>query len=563
MAEWIIQPRKFDDLIDQVLFNRGVITEKDETTKLDFLKPDFAKLHDPFLMHNIKEAAERIKSAKEKGETIGIFADYDADGIPGAALLYKALKKLDIKSYIFIPSREGGYGLSKEGIDYLKSKNCTLIITVDLGIRNFREAEYSKKIGLDLIITDHHEPDQKIPKADLVINPKIDGDKYPYRDLAGCGVAYKLVCGLSKIYPQIINEAFLKWNLDLVAISTISDVVPLQGENRTLASFGLYVLKKTKNLGLQNLYKTANITPESINAYSVGFQIGPRINAPGRMDHATKSFELLVTENKKEARELAEWLDQKNQARQAAMERVGNEASKKIETEKLDRNNIIVVAGDWVKGVIGPVASRLADKYSRPVIILSKEKDVYSGSARSLEGVNILALVEMSEKYVAKFGGHKGACGLSIMASKYELFIKSILENAQKYIKPEDLIKKIKIDAEIKPAEIKKSLCEKILQLEPFGMGNARPVFALNNASIVSHRLMGTDQRHLSAQIKSGGNLFRIVCFGFTEQGNINNIKSNTLYDFAFTPELNYWNGETNIDLKVVDFRPTGHTEGE
>ena len=244
---WNIKPRKYDDIIDQLLFNRGVIFEGSEKDKNDFINSKFSKLHDPFLMNNIKEAVIRIEKAKKAEEIIGIFADYDADGIPGAALLYRALEKVGIQAVVFIPSREGGYGLSKEGIDYLKSKKCSLIITIDLGIRNFTEAIYCKKEGIDLIITDHHIPDEKLPEANIFINPKILNDKYPFSDLSGGGVAYKLISGLSKSFPKELDEGFVKWNLDLAAISTISDVVSLVGENRIISNFGLQVLKKTKN----------------------------------------------------------------------------------------------------------------------------------------------------------------------------------------------------------------------------------------------------------------------------------------------------------------------------
>ncbi len=551
MAEWKIQPRKYDDLIDQLLFNRGI----DPAEKESFFNPDFGKdLPDPYLLKGMKKAVERIKLAVEKKETVGIFADYDADGIPAAALLYKTLKAIGLKSHVYIPNRESGYGLSKSGIDILISKKCSLIITADLGIRNFVEAKYCKEKNIDLIITDHHIPAEEIPNALSVINPKIKGNKYPFKELCGCGVVYKLAQALGKEFPKEIDTEFLKSNLDLVAISTIADVVPLIGENRVLAHYGLIIMKISRNIGLRELIKIAGIKKEDINAYTVGFKIAPRINAPGRIDHATKSYELLITEDKDEAVELAMWLNEKNEDRQRAMNTVEKSAIEKIEKKELYKNNIIIVAGDWLKGVIGPSASHLVEKYSRPVILFAKDNDIYIGSARSVEGVNIVEIFEKAKDYIKKFGGHKGAAGLSV--TNFEKFFKFVVDFANNFIKPENLVKKIKVDAEIKPNELKTSLCDKISQFEPFGMGNARPVFMVKNAEIVSPRLIGSTQKHMSAQIKYGDRIFRTVCFNFTDSSSIKEIKSNILYDLAFTIDINNWKGESNLDLKLVDFKP-------
>jgi len=553
MAIWKVAERKFDDLLDQILYNRGVISLKSNKEKASFLDPDFSGLHDPFLMNNIKEAAERIEKAHKNGEVVGVFADYDADGIPGAALLYRALSKIGIKTHVYIPSREGGYGLSEEGIDYLRSKKCSLIVTVDLGIRNFAEAIYCKTAGIDLIITDHHTPDSEIPDALLVINPKIKGNKYPFPDLSGAGVAYKLIEGLSRTFPKELDEKFLKWNLDLVAISTISDVVALLGENRILASFGLKVLKKTKNVGLKALYQVAKLDPENITAYSVGFQIAPRINAPGRMDHATKSFELLVTKDIDEAKVLAKWLEEKNHDRQLAMEETEKEASSKIIKESLFDNKIIVVEGNWIKGVIGPVASRLVDKFMRPVLIFALEGKSYCGSGRSIHDVDILKLVEKSEKYLEKFGGHKGACGLTVPKSKFEDFSVSILKTANLRIKEEELQKKIKIDAMVEFLDLSINLYENIKKLEPYGMGNSKPVFQISGVEVMEKRIVGADEKHLSISFEKGNNKIKAIFFS----GNLREEKLilHTLYDVAFSLDLDTWQGKRELKLNIIDIK--------
>ena len=548
MAKWKIAERKFKDLFDQILFNRGVISDKEE-----FLSPDFRKLHDPFLIKNLKKAVLRIEKAKKSNEIIGIFADYDADGIPGAALLNKTFTKLGLKSYVYIPSREGGYGLSKEGIDYLVNKKCSLIVTVDLGIRNFSEAKYCKEIGVYLIITDHHIPDDKIPDADIVVNPKIKGDSYPDRDLAGGGVAYKLMQGLSKIFPKELSEAFLKWNIDLAAISTISDVVPLTGENRVIANYGLKVLRKTKNIGLNELYKVAKIDPNKIMAYSVGFQIAPRINAPGRMDHATKSFELLVTEDVKEAKSLALWLDEKNQERQGAMEMAEREATQKIIKNNLINHKIIVVSGDWQKGVIGPTASHLVEKFSRPVILLSKGKHEFSGSARSLPEIDILKIVEKSEKYLEKFGGHKGACGLTVLENKFDKFLDSIIKNADKEIKEDQLQKTIKIDALANLKDLNIKLYDNLGKLEPYGMGNPKPVFETNNIEVTGKKIVGAGEKHLAINFKQEEKEIKAIFFS----GNLHDekLELHKKYDLIYTLDLDTWQGNNQLKLNIIDIK--------
>ena len=425
---WELLERNHENVIDQLLANRGVELKADSAAKRVFFEPDFESDLYPFVeMKGLKEAAIRIAKAKESNEIVGIFADYDADGIPGAALLYRALKQIGIKAEAYIPNREVGYGLSEEGINFLISKKCTLIVTIDLGIRSVLEAVYCREKGVDLVITDHHLPGDEIPAATIVINPKQPGDSYPFKELCGCGVAFKLITGLSTHFPKELDQKFLKWSLDLVAISTIADVVPLLDENRILAKFGLLVINKTKNIGLVNLLKVIGLDQQNkIDAYQVGFQIAPRINAPGRVDHATKSFELLISDDQEESLELANWLNEKNTTRQDQMEKAQAEAVKKIDSKKLYENKIIIVSGDWQRGIIGPTASRLVEKYGRPVIMFAREEETMTGSARSVSGVNIVEIFESCSSEIAKFGGHKGAAGITVEKDNFENFCNKI-----------------------------------------------------------------------------------------------------------------------------------------
>jgi single-stranded-DNA-specific exonuclease len=551
---WEIKERKFEEISLQLLYNRNIISGKAEKDLIKkFLEPDFENdFHDPSLLPDWTKLEKRILEAVKNKEKIGIFADYDADGIPGAAFLYKSLKQLALCAEVYIPTREEGYGLNKQGIDLLINKGCTLIITVDLGIKAFEMADYLQG-KCDLIITDHHLPDDKLPAALAVVNPKVVGSKYPFIELSGAGVVFKIVQGLAQKFPKELTESFLKWNLDLIAISTISDVVPLVDENRIIAKYGIISLAKTKNLGLQELYKVAAFDPEKMNTYAVGFQIAPRINAPGRIDHATKSFELLISEDEKEAHELANWLNEKNQLRQESMDEVEAAAIKEILERSLDKNNIIIISGKWPKGVIGPSASRLVERFRRPVIILSEEKDGYSGSSRSLPCFNIVARLKQAEQYLTLYGGHKGAAGLSLKADQLENFEREMIAIANREIKAEDLLPRINIDLEIKTEELTIKQFEVISKLEPFGLGNPRPVFYLRNVKLVDHRFVGRENKHLKLTLESSGKQIEGIYFSCGLDPE--DIKSNQEYDIVFNPEINRWNGSEKVSLNISDMK--------
>ena len=551
---WQIQPRKHDDIIIQLLYNRGVISRENQNEKIEkFFHPNFeSDLHNPSSLPDCGKAVSRFSQAVKKKEKIGIFADYDADGIPGAAFLYKALKKLGLESEVYIPNREAGYGLSKEGIDLLISKKCSLIVTIDLGIKNIEEAKYCQAKKIDLIITDHHIPGETLPRAVAVVNPLIKGSKYPFSGLSGAAVIFKVVSALAKKSPEI-DQSFLKWNLDLIAISTIADVVPIVDENRTIAKFGMIVLNKTKNIGLSELYKISGLELDKLSAYTVAFQIAPRINAPGRIDHATKSLQLLIAEDKNEAFKLAKWLNDKNVERQKTMDELIIEVCKKIEKDRSFDHNIISVAGDWMKGVLGPSANQIVEKYYRPAIVFSSKDDIYSGSARSIEGVNIVEILAKVKKYLLRFGGHKGAAGLSVRKKDYENFRKSIIQYCDKNIAKDLLARKIKVDAELKSNELKLGLYDKISSFEPFGMGNPKPVFICRNMKIEYPRIVGKEGKHLSAYLSNGDFRFKAIYFNYGKDHDI--IKNNSICDIAFSLSDDNWNNERKLCLNIIDLK--------
>ena len=559
--KWLIKPKKYEDLIAQILFSRGVIDDFNPEKIKQFLNPDFdLDFFDPFLLNDFQKAFDRILLAIEKKEKIGIFADYDADGIPGAALLYRTLQKFNITPIVYIPTRQAGYGFNQSGINFLISEKVSLIISVDLGIREFEMSKYLADQKIDLIITDHHNPDEKLPKALAVVNPKIKNSKYPFRELSGAGVVFKFVQALHKKFPKIIDEKFLKWNLDLVAISTISDVVPLVSENRTIAKFGLKVLQKSRNLGIKSIILQSKINPETLNSGTVGFQIGPRINAPGRIDHATYAFEALITDDIYEAQKLTTILNQKNEERQMAMEIIDEKSSKKIDKEKLYLKKIIILSDDdWSKGVIGPAASRLVEKYSRPVILFKKDKDFFVGSARSFSDFDIYSAIKNNSKFLETFGGHLGACGLKVKKENYEKFKNAIENYCQKNISDQDLIPKIEVDAVVSADSINLNVVKELKKLEPFGMGNPRPNIIIKNLVLENKRSIGGDGQHMQFYFKAKYKSFKAVIFNVSD--NHAKIELGKKYDVVIFPEENYWNGKTSIDLKIIDLKESDDEE--
>jgi single-stranded-DNA-specific exonuclease len=553
---WQIKESKFSDILTQLLFNRGIIDDNDKNSKIDkFLYPNFDQdFHSPGSLPGYKKAIERIKSAIDNREKVGIYADYDADGIPGAAFLYKTFLLFGIIPEVYIPTREIGYGFNQEGLDHLINKGCQLIISIDLGIKEFDLADYLQEKDIDLIITDHHIPDKKLPEAISVINPKIPGSRYPFSELSGAGVVFKLVQGLKEEYPKIITDSFLKWNLDLIAISTISDVVPLIDENRIIAKFGLKVLQKSKNIGIRAIYEQAGINPEKIDSYTVGFQIGPRINAPGRLDHATVSFEALIVDSLPEAKNLVSKLEKQNSQRQEMMEKIMIDANRLIKKGNLLKDKILVLSSkSWNKGVIGPVASNIVEKIYRPTILFCEEDNKFVGSARSIPGFNIVEAISEVDKFTLGYGGHAGAAGVQINKKDFNNFSKKLKKFVNKKLSEKDLQPKLIIDLELSKDKINISTFKKISDLEPFGLGNPRPIFVTKNIELLTHRYVGKDEKHLQLQFLTGKQKIKGILFNHQKESI--RIKNQNFYDIVYVPSLNFWNGKWWPDLQIIDFK--------
>jgi len=553
---WRVAPKISDDLKLQLLYNRKIITKsRPSKSKIEaFLTPNTKKhLFDPFKLSDLKKAVGRILKAAKNKEKVGVFSDYDADGIPGAALVYQGLKKLKLKPLVYIPSRSEGYGFSQGAVDFFTKEKVTLVVAVDVGIRDFKTLKFAKRKKIDVIVCDHHEPAKNLPQAYALINPKKKKEKYPFKELSGAAVAFKLLQGLSKKDSRI-NNHFLRWSLDLVAISVIFDMVPLISENRIFAKLGLLILKNTKRLGLRELFKVSSLSREQIDAYVVGFILGPRINAPGRIYNPQTSFELLITKSPKKARDLAQILDAVNKERQKETEKCLLEAKKLIQKKKLHKNKVILIESDeWPEGLIGLIASKLKEEFNRPVFVFARGEKTAKGSARSIDGFHLIEALGKVKKLIVKGGGHAKAAGLELESENIERFYEKLLQWANKKIKPKDLTPILDIDAEIDFKKISWQFWNLVDSLAPFGMGNPRPLFLTKKVKVKEVRTIGREERHLSLFLEKDDQLLRAVYFNGGE--HLAKIRREGYIDLVYSISVNDFSGQPKLELKIEDLR--------
>ena len=537
--------------IAQLLINRGIT---DLAAARKFLFDDAVNLPDPFLLKDMGKAVERIIHAIQKQEQITVYGDYDVDGITACSLLCKTLKRLGAMVDYYIPERQSeGYGLNIDALTTLQRSGTRLLITVDCGISSFSEVSACQNI-LDIIITDHHQPPALLPPAYAIINPKQPDCPYPEKQLAGVGVAFKLCQALWQ--QQHSDVAPFTDDLELVAVGTVADIVPLQGENRTLVKAGLAALSDTANLGLQALKEVCGLTGKPINSGHVAFTIGPRLNAAGRVGLASAGVELLLTTDAAVAQRLAQQLNQENSNRQAIEKEILLAAEDELKQVDVQAAKVLVVAGEgWHSGVIGIVASRLVDKYYRPVVIISVEQGIGKGSCRSIAGFDMVQALTECQDLLIKFGGHRQAAGLTIAASHIPELRRRLEAIAAVQLSAADYIPLLKIDCDLPLTEINSALLEELSVMAPHGQGNPSPLFAGRAIALADVRTLGQQQQHLKLQLHTGAKhtIRDVVAWNMGPlAGQLQDIAA---IDLVFLPQYNEWKGKKTIQLQAKDLR--------
>ncbi len=515
----------------------------------EYLNPSIEKLHDPYLLNDMDILVDRIILAKDRKEKVAIYGDYDVDGITSITLIYTFLRDLGLDMVYYLPDRiEEGYGLNTEALKKLKDDGVSLVITVDCGISAVNEVEYAKSIGLDVCITDHHECSDTLPKAISIVNPKRPDSTYPFNSLAGVGVTFKVLSAIVKRLGLDENE-YLKY-LDIAAVGTIADIVPLIGENRIITANGLELLAKTKNEGLKALMKVARI--EKVDSDNVSFGIAPRINASGRMADATVAVKMLLAENEMEAYKYAKVLDAQNARRQEVEKGIYNEAIEQIEKEGLDKKKTMVIAGEnWHQGVIGIVASKLTEKYLKPVILLAHDGETAKGSGRIPAGISLYDALSECSDLLTTFGGHELAAGLTLEAKNIPAF-REKFEQVITSMREEDFVRIIDIDTEITKKDITLSIIDDINLLAPFGQKNKKPVFMYKNLKVTSVSTLKED-KHLKFRLSDGDFYVDAVFFGAGNRRD--EVTLGDKIDVAVNVSLNDFQGRKSIQFLMADFK--------
>ena len=537
------------NVISSLLIQRGI--EDFESAK-HFFRPDWSQLHDPFLMKDMSNAVERIKLAINNNERVMIFGDYDVDGTASVALLTEYLKNKVYYIKPYIPDRYSeGYGISKKGIDEAKEEEISLIIALDCGIKAFEEINYARDLGIDFIVCDHHLPEKSIPDAVAVLDPKRSDCEYPFKELCGCGIGFKLIQALQTKFKLPENE--LIRYLDLVATAVSADIVPLVGENRVLTFFGLKQLQTNPRLGFKIF---TNHLKKPFKVTDLVFVIAPRINAAGRMDKGLNAVKLMLSIEKQEALSLARAIEFQNNERRKTEEAITKEAFQQIKFEGTVNNwSSIVYHPSWHKGVIGIVASRLIEKHYRPTIVLTKSGDILTGSARSVSGFDIYKALEACKENLIQFGGHEYAAGLTLKIEQLSQFKLSFEEYVKENISNECKTPLIKYDLDIKFNDISQKLLRIINQMAPFGPKNMRPVFATHNCIDMGRtRIVGNDKTHLQLDISDSTGV-RFSGIGYGLGYLLKKIKEVNSFSVLYTIEENEFRGNKNLQLKIKDIR--------
>lgn len=566
--KWQIMPKISDKTIDsfpdydqavlQLLQNRSLLSK--EKIKEFFADSIDSEKVDPFLFRYMEDAVELIIKHIKEGNQIFIYGDYDADGVTSSALLRDILELLKGQVEVYLPDRVSeGYGLNTNAIDYIKQQGGKLIVTVDGGIRSKDEVAHAKSMGIDVIVTDHHPSSgdaEDLPDC-LIINSTLPEEKYPYKNLAGVGVAFKLAMAIiSKAKLSSNNKKLLgKRLLDLVAIGTVADCVPLLGENRVLVKQGLKVLNKTKRVGLLELLQVSGVKDgQELKSWNIGFQIGPRINAAGRMDHANSAYKLLIEQERVKARKLANSLNQRNIERQQVTEEIVAEVISQVN----DTDDIIIgVCKDdiWNEGVVGLVAGRVCERYYKPTLVITKTAEGYKGSGRSIPEFNLAQAIEECSEYLDKYGGHPLACGFSFFENNLNNFRNKLREIAKERMKGVSRMSSISIDAELEVSKINEATLNKIKQFEPYGQMNDQPKFVSRGLSVRDIMFMGIEGQHVKLMLGHDDASAIIPAIGFNMAENLEELEVEDIIDIVYYLDLNEFNGRREVQMKIIDIK--------
>ena len=541
---------KSPPMVSELLFRQGLKTEQEIR---DFFTPSLYHQHDPFLFEDMDKAVTRIVQAIERHEKITIYGDYDVDGTTATALLLLGLRKLGAEIDFYIPHRMiDGYGLSLGSLDQLKESGSSLIISVDCGVNALEEITAINAMGMEIIITDHHNPKEELPKALAIINPKLPGTRYPYPHLAGVGVAFKLLMAIYQRMGYQNVETTLKY-MDLVAVGTIADIVPLTGENRVFASIGLQHLIDKKNLGLNALVSISGMNHKTLDTNDIVFGIAPRINAAGRMGSAALAVELLISCEEAQSDELAEVIERQNSLRQQLDQRTFHEACEIIEKKYKDLANtpcMVISSDDWHPGVIGIVASKLVEKYYRPVIMISFKEGFGSGSGRSMGDFDLFSALKHTEHNLHSFGGHKYAVGLTIYQEYIDRFENELTRYVSDTLRTEQIKPPLQIDHELELYDINDFFLDWIERFAPFGPDNNRPVFATRGVCVASYPY-NVGRNHIKLKVMKDGMSLDLI--GYNLGDYLSLLKKNSIVDIAYTLEYNRFGNKTSIQGKLRD----------
>ena len=535
--------------ISQILNNRGIENEKDAEI---FMNPSLEYLRDPFLMKDMKKSTERIKKAIENKERIYIYGDYDVDGVSSTSILYLYFKSIGFPVKYYIPNRlEEGYGINEDAIKKIHDDGCDLIITVDCGITSVKEVELANELGIDVIITDHHECQSEIPDAYAIVNPKQEDCNYPFDMLCGCGVAFKMIQALTD--EEEFKTSMFDY-LEIVTLATICDIVPLIDENRIIVKNGLKLMKEGKNLGLRELIKVCGIETNKIGSSHIGFSIGPRINASGRLGYSYLGVQLFTTDNEDEAKEIANILEGKNIERQMIEGKMYKEAEEILSSdERFKDDKVLVIAKEgWQHGIIGIVSSKLTEKYYKPTILLTIEDGEATGSARSIKGFSIFDALVSCKDLMNKFGGHEQAAGLALDAKNIDELRLRINEIADYNLSKEDLIENIKVEYELKEDSATLDLVDNLHKLEPFGLSNPSPRFIMRDLLLTNIFKMGKNKQHLKIIVE---NKKSYECVGFNMAYLADNFQLGDKVDILFQVDENNYNNERKVQFLLKDIR--------